>query len=138
MIKIHLYLWTNFVYYSYSLSSSFSCFRKVKKQYIKNKEEGIKEAIYTPNEVSIIELAKEIEEKKFKLSTTHGSGYNRNIQTIKACSAYNFMFKPIQNVTRTDIERFLQAEKHKSNSSISKEYAIIKNAFTLAYKKISN
>ena len=57
------------------------------------------------------------------------------MQTIKACSAYNFMFKPIQNVTRTDIERFLQAEKHKSNSSISKEYAIIKNAFALAYKK---
>ena len=45
------------------------------------------------------------------------------------------MFKPIQKVTRTDIERFLQAEKHKSNSSISKEYAIIKNAFALAYKK---
>lgn len=57
------------------------------------------------------------------------------MQTIKACSAYNFMFKPIQNVTRTDIERFLQAEKHKSNSSISKEYSIIKNAFAVAYKK---
>ena len=33
------------------------------------------------------------------------------------------------NVTRTEIERFLQSEKHKSNSSISKEYSIIKNAF---------
>ena len=108
---------------------------KLKNQYIKNKEEGIKETVYTPNEVSIIELAKEIEETKYKNGKTHGSGYNRNMQTIKACSAYNFMFKPIQNVTRNEIERFLQAERHKSNSTISKEYSIIKNAFNLAYKK---
>ena len=120
---------------SFSGKSEEIVLEKLRKQFIKNKEEGIKETIYTPNEVSIIELANEIEENKFKLSKTHGSGYNRNMQTIKACSEYNFMFKPIQNVTRTDIERFLQAEKHKSNSSISKEYAIIKNAFALAYKK---
>lgn len=120
---------------SFSGKSEEIVLEKLRKQFIKNKEEGIKETIYTPNKTSILELANEIEENKFKLSKTHGSGYNRNMQTIKACSAYNFMFKPIQNVTRTDIERFLQAEKHKSNSSISKEYAIIKNAFALAYKK---
>lgn len=33
---------------------------KLKKQYIKNKEGGIKETIYTPNEVSIIELLKKL------------------------------------------------------------------------------
>lgn len=120
---------------SFSGKSEEIVLEKLKAQYIKNKEEGIKETIYTPNEVSIIELAKEIEENKYKLSATHGSGYNRNMQTIKACSAYNFMFKPIQNVTRNEIERFLQAERHKSNSTISKEYSIIKNAFDLAYKK---
>lgn len=120
---------------SFSGKSEEIVLEKLRKQFIKNKEEGIKETIYTPNKTSILELANEIEDNKFKLSKTHGSGYNRNMQTIKACSAYNFMFKPIQNVTRTDIERFLQAEKHKSNSSISKEYAIIKNAFALAYKK---
>ena len=120
---------------SFSGKSEEIVLEKLRTQFIKNKEEGIKETIYTPNEVSIIELAKEIEENKYKLSTTHGSGYNRNMQTIKACSAYNFMFKPIQNVTRIEIERFLQAERHKSNSSISKEYSIIKNAFNLAYKK---
>lgn len=120
---------------SFSGKSEEIVLEKLRKQFIKNKEEGIKETIYIPNKTSILELANEIEENKFKLSKTHGSGYNRNMQTIKACSAYNFMFKPIQNVTRTDIERFLQAEKHKSNSSISKEYAIIKNAFALAYKK---
>lgn len=38
---------------------------KLKVQYIKNKEEGIKETIYTPNEVSILELAKQIEEQKY-------------------------------------------------------------------------
>ena len=57
------------------------------------------------------------------------------MQTIKACSAYNFMLKPIQNVTRNEIERFLQAERHKANSTISKEYSIVTKAFDLAFKK---
>lgn len=120
---------------SFSGKSEEVVLEKLKNQYIKNKEEGIKETIYTPNEISIIELAKEIEENKYKLSKTHGSGYNRNMQTIKACSAYNFTLKPIQNVTRNEIEKFLQAERHKANSTISKEYRVIKNAFDLAYKK---
>ena len=108
---------------------------KLKNQYTKNKEEGIKETIYRPNELSILELAKEIEENKYNVSSTRGSGYNRNMQTIKACSAYNFMLKPIQNVTRNEIERFLQAERHKANSTISKEYSIVTKAFDLAFKK---
>lgn len=94
-----------------------------------------KETIYRPNELSILELAEEIEENKYNVSNTRGSGYNRNMQTNKACSAYNFMLKPIQNVTRNEIERFLQAERHKANSTISKEYSIVTKAFELAYKK---
>ncbi|MBO6232657.1 MAG: site-specific integrase [Clostridia bacterium] len=120
---------------SFSGKSEEIVLEKLRNQFIKNKEEGIKETIATPNETSILEIAKEIEENKYKLAKTHGSGYSRNMQTIKACSAYNFMYKPIQNVTRTDIERFLQAERHKSNSTITKEYNVIKNAFNYAYKK---
>ena len=120
---------------SFSGKSEEIVLEKLRQQFIKNKEEGIKETIYTPNQISIMDLAKEIEENKLKLSTTNAPGYNRNMQSIKACSAYNFMFKPIQNVTRTEIERFLQSERHKSNSSISKEYRIIKNAFKLAKKR---
>ena len=120
---------------SFSGKSEEIVLEKLRNQFIKNKEEGIKETIATPNETSILEIAKEIEENKYKLAKTHGSGYSRNMQTIKACSAYNFMYKPIQNVTRTNIERFLQAERHKSNSTITKEYNVIKNAFNYAYKK---
>ena len=120
---------------SFSGKSEEIVLEKLRNQFIKNKEEGIKETIYTESQISIMDLANEIEENKLKLSTTHAPGYNRNMQSIKACSAYNFMYKPIQNVTRRDIERFLQAERDKSNSSISKEYRIIKNAFKLAYKK---
>ena len=120
---------------SFSGKSEEIVLEKLRNQFIKNKEEGIKETIFTPNQTSIIDLANEIEENKLKLATTHAPGYNRNMQSIKACSAYNFMFKPIQNVTRTEIERFLQSERHKSNSSISKEYRIIKNAFKLAQKR---
>ncbi len=120
---------------SFSGKSEEIVLEKLRKQFIKNKEEGIKETIYTENQISLMDLANEIEENKLKVATTHAPGYNRNMQSIKACSAYNFMFKPIQNVTRTEIERFLQSERHKSNSSISKEYRIIKNAFKLAQKK---
>ena len=120
---------------SFSGKSEEIVLEKLRSQFIKNKEEGIKETIYTPNQISIIDLANEIEENKLKVATTHAPGYNRNMQSIKACSEYNFMLKPIQNVTRTEIERFLQSERHKSNSSISKEYRIIKNAFKLAYKR---
>ena len=120
---------------SFSGKSEEIVLEKLKRQFIKNKEEGIKETIYTPNQTSIIDLANEIEENKLKVATTHAPGYNRNMQSIKACSAYNFMLKPIQNVTRTEIEKFLQSERHKSNSSISKEYRIIKNAFKLAQKR---
>ena len=120
---------------SFSGKSEEIVLEKLRNQFIKNKEEGIKETIYTPNQTSIIDLANEIEENKLKVATTHAPGYNRNMQSIKACSAYNFMLKPIQNVTRTEIERFLQSERHKSNSSISKEYRIIKNAFKLAQKR---
>lgn len=120
---------------SFSGKSEEIVLEKLEKQFLKNKEEGIKETIYTPNQTSIMDLAYEIEENKLKVATTHAPGYNRNMQSIKACSAYNFMLKPIQNVTRTEIERFLQSERHKSNSSISKEYRIIKNAFKLAQKR---
>ena len=33
-----------------------------RKQFIKNKEEGIKETVYTENQISIMDLANEIEE----------------------------------------------------------------------------
>ena len=108
--------------------------QKLYQMFIKNKEEGIKETIYTPNQMSIIDIANKIEEKKYKNSEIRPVTYHRNLQTIKTCSAYDFTLKPIQLVTRTEIERFFQAERNKSNSTLSKEYRIIMNAFEYAYK----
>ena len=102
---------------------------------IKNQEEGVKERVYKPNEDSIITIATEIEEQKYKDRITKGSGYNRNLQTIKAISSYNFALKPIQYVTKGEIERFLESERKKSNSTIGKEYRIIKKVFEKAYSK---
>lgn len=108
---------------------------KVIAQITKNQEEGVKESVYRPNEDSIITLAKGIEEQKYKDRITKGSGYNRNMQTIKAISSYNFALKPIQYVTRGEIERFLESEREKANSTIGKEYRIIKKVFEKAYAK---
>ena len=108
-------------------------------QIVKNQEEGVKETVYKPNEDSIITIAQGIEEQKYKDRITKGAGYNRNMQTIKAISAYNFALKPIQYVTRGEIERFLECEREKSNSTIGIEYRIIKRVFEKAYdKKIIN
>lgn len=109
--------------------------KKVIARIIKNQEEGIKEKVYKPNEDSIITIAKEIEEQKYKDRITKGAGYNRNMQTIKAISSYNFALKPIQYVTRGEIERFLECERNKANSTIGKEYRILKRVFEKAYAK---
>lgn len=109
--------------------------KRVIAKIVKNQEEGVKETVYKPNEDSIITLAKEIEEQKYKDRITKGSGFNRNMQTIKAISSYNFALKPIQYVTRGEIERFLECEREKSNSTIGKEYRIIKRVFEKAYSK---
>lgn len=109
--------------------------KKVIARIIKNQEEGIKEKVYKPNEDSIITIAKEIEEQKYKDRITKGAGYNRNMQTIKAISSYNFALKPIQYVTRGEIERFLECERNKANSTIGKEYRILKMVFEKAYAK---
>lgn len=109
--------------------------KRVIAQIIKNEEQGVKESVYRPNEDSIITIAKSIEEQKYKDRITKGAGYNRNMQTIKAISSYNFALKPIQYVTRGEIERFLECEREKSNSTIGKEYRIIKKVFEKAYSK---
>lgn len=120
---------------SFGGKSKDEVFEKLEKQYIKNQEEGIKETVYQPNEKSIIAIAEELEEKKYKNSDTKAPGYIRNMQSIKACSAYNFTLKPIQNVTKTEIERFLESERVKGNSTLDKEYRIIKKAFEEAYRR---
>ena len=48
---------------SFSGKSKELVLEKLKAQHTKNKEEGIKETVFIPNETSIYELAKEIEEK---------------------------------------------------------------------------
>ena len=113
--------------------------KKVTAQIIKNQEEGVKERAYKPNEDSVITIAKAIEEEKYKDRVTKGAGYNRNMQTIKALGCYNFALKPIQYVTKGEVERFLESERDKANSTIAKEYRIIKNVFEKAYcKKLIN
>ena len=109
--------------------------KRVISKIIKNQEEGVKDSVYRPNEDSIITIAKEIEHQKYKDRITKGAGYTRNMQTIKAISNYNFALKPIQYVTRGEVERFLECEREKSNSTIGKEYRIIKRVFEKAYAK---
>jgi len=113
--------------------------KRVIAQIIKNQEEGVKEKVYKLNEDSIITIAQDIEKQKYKDRIIRASSYVRNLETIKSISAYDFALKPIQYVTRGEIERFLECERNKANSTIEKEYRIIKKVFEKAhFNKIIN
>lgn len=109
--------------------------KKVEMQLDIYKEEGVKEQILRQNEDSIISICTAIEEEKYKELTTHGSGYTRNMQTIRALSSADFTLKPIQFVTRGEIERFLKSQRKMSNSTIDKMYRLIKKSYERAQSK---
>ncbi len=102
----------------------------------KNMQE-IKQKVYEAKPNTIAAIAIKLEEKKLKEGVTSENTYSRNIQTIKTCESYEFTKIPIRNVTKAQIERFLDSERVKSNSTLEKEYRILKNVFEYAeYKKL--
>ena len=111
--------------------------KKMNDYYIDITEHGIKEKVYHPNSSTIIDIATKLEEKKLKDGVTNDNTYNRNMQTIQTCGCYKFTNIPIQNVTKKQIENFLESERTKSNSTLDKEYRVLKNVFEYAeYKKL--
>ena len=80
----------------------------------KNMQE-IKQKVYEAKPNTIAAIAIKLEEKKLKEGVTSENTYSRNIQTIKTCESYEFTKIPIRNVTKAQIERFLDSERVKSN-----------------------
>ncbi len=92
---------------------------------------------YQNNKATIIDIAKKLEEKKLKDGITKENTYNRNMQIVQTCNCYEFTKIPIQDVTKKQIEEFFRKEKVKSNSTLNKEFSLLKNVYEYAdYKKI--
>ncbi len=93
--------------------------------------------IHGGKENTIIEIAKKLEEKKLRDGITADNTYYRNMQIIKGYNQYYFATIPIKNVTREQIQKFLEHERTKSNSTIDKEYRTLKKVYEYAeYKKL--
>lgn len=98
-------------------------------------EHGFKDKIVKPNQQSIVSIASEHEEKRFKNGDIKANSYVRLKQTIKTVGTYKFANIPIQNVTRRQIENFLQNERVKADETIKKEFRLVKNTFSIAFKR---
>lgn len=116
-------------------NSEEEALQKLKEEYIKICQYGLKEKIYQPNQKSIVTIATEIEDKKLRDRVINENTYKTNLLIIKRCSGFKFSNIPIQNVTKKQIEDYFEDERIKSNSSIKKDYGMLKRTFNYAEKK---
>ena len=116
-------------------NSKEEALERLKDEYVKISRYGLKEKIYHKNERSIVSIATELEEKKLKNAETNENTYNTNLATIKRCSGFKFANIAIQKVTRKQIQDYLEEERIQSNSTISKDFIMLKRVFSYAEKK---
>ena len=87
-------------------------------------------------EKTIAILAKEIEDSKYRMGKTKANAYNTNISTLERIKKHKFANIPIEKVTKKQIEDFLQDERTKSNSTIKKDYRMLKYVYEYANYKL--
>ena len=67
------------------------------------KEHGVPQKKNVKTDDTIISLAKELEEEKYRMGDTFDNAYLTNLATINRLEGYRITSKPIQKVTRQDI-----------------------------------
>ena len=66
------------------------------------------------------------------MGKTKANAYNTNMSTLERIKKCKFANIPIKKVTKEQIESFLQDERIKSNSTIKKDYRMLKYVFEYA------
>lgn len=84
------------------------------------------------SEKTITILGQELEDAKYRKGKIGGNAYNTNMCTLNRIKAHKFANVPIANVTREQIEKFLETERSKSNSLIKKDHSMLKRIFEYA------
>ena len=87
---------------------------------------------FKKTEKTIAILAQEIEDSKYRMGKTKANAYNTNMSTLARIKKCKFANIPIDRVTRKQIEDFLQEERVKSNSTIKKDYRMLKYVYEYA------
>ena len=81
---------------------------------------------------SIADIGQEIEDSKFRKGKTKGNAYRTNMATLNRIKENKFANIPIDKVKKTQVEKFLEDERIKSNSIIKKDYSMLKRIFEVA------
>ena len=82
--------------------------------------------------ISLIEIIGKLLTESFEANRIKETTYNRNLQTKKIIETLNISDKPIQKITRTDINTSLNMLTDYSNSTIEKVCILIRQAFNYA------
>lgn len=113
--------------------------QKAKDFIIFSKEHGVPQKKNIKTEDTIISLAKELEEEKYRMGDTFDNAYLTNLATINRLEGYRITSKPIPKVTKQDIIDLLEAERTKSNSVLKKDFSELRQVMEYAfYKKLIN
>lgn len=83
-------------------------------------------------EHTIVSIAQELEDSKYRKGKLGDNAYQTNMCTLKRIKAHNFANIPIHKVTREHIDKFLEFERVKSNSLIKKDYSMLRRVFDYA------
>ena len=70
------------------------------------------------------------------MGKTKANAYNTNMSTLERIKKHKFANIPIEKVTKKQIEDFLQEERVKSNSTIKKDYIMLKYVYEYANYKL--
>lgn len=97
-----------------------------------NVKKNIQPQTLEKSEKTIAMIILEVENHKYRLGKTNANSYNTNLATLERIKLHKFSDKPISKVTRVQIEEFLNFEKSKSNSTLKKDYIMLKCAFDTA------
>ena len=76
-----------------------------------------------------------MEQKKLNDGVIGENTYLSNIHVINRCRGFKFANIPIQKVTRKQVEDYFENERIKANSSIDKDYGMLKRTFDYAERK---
>ncbi len=84
------------------------------------------------NDITLIQVIKLNNEEKYTLNKIKGSTYNRLLYTTKIIESLDIANKPIQKITRKDLNSSLVEISNYSQSVINKIYQIISQGFNYA------
>ena len=116
---------------TFTASTEEEAIDKLYKYKIYLKENGMPINI-KKSEKTIAIIGQELEDSKYRKGKVGGNAYNTNMCTLNRIKAHKFANIPIANVSKEQIEKFLESEREKSNSLIKKDYAMLKRIFEYA------